>query len=213
MYTSFIEVIVLRYAIPAAITNRATELKEKLDILISKISNIHNTDDDDNDDSSNKKFTVTDWFYVSNYIAKKRLDIPESSIVLAYQSVSPKDISNKFNQLMSNHHHHHHHHHHHQHQHHQHHHHHHHDNDNNRNNCIFMIMIMMMDIANVLLKLMTMILLQIGVLPDFIQTVIIRITQVHILSSSSSLSSSLSSSSLLSSSSSLSSSLLSSQSY
>ena len=177
MYTSFVEVVVLRYAIPAAISNRAAEIKEKLDDLISKISELN----DDHDDQRSKSFSVTDWFFVSNYIAKKRTDVPESSIVLAYRSVSPKDISNKFNHLIltnsnsKNHK--------------------SHNSDNNNDsseeashtrhynkyNGLVLVMMIVLDIAQVLLKLVTVALLQIGVLPDFIQTVIIRISQVYLI--------------------------------
>ena len=39
MYTSVVEVIVLRHVIPTAIASKATDLKEKLDMIIMKLSN------------------------------------------------------------------------------------------------------------------------------------------------------------------------------
>jgi len=69
MYTSVAEVFILRYLIPTAITNRAADIKEKLDLLSSKMSNLNHDD--------NKTFSVTQWFFVSNQIAIKRPDIPE----------------------------------------------------------------------------------------------------------------------------------------
>jgi len=160
MYTSVAEVFVLRYIIPIAISNRAIDIKKKIDQLILKLSSSNYYDDD-----RGKRFSVTDWFFVSSYIAKKRPDIPESSIVLAYRSIDPNDINRKFNKLIalsekkhSD------------------------DNDSKERGDIpqFHVIILnaIIDMSAALLNGITLMTLQIGVLPEFIQVLIVRLTQV-----------------------------------
>ena len=155
MYTSSVEVIVLRYAIPAAISNRTAELKEKINVLISKISEINNIDVNDND----TRFSVTDYLFVSSFIAKKRRDVPESSIILQYRSTMPRDINKKFNNLI---------------------------NTveaprltKNQYRGRYFIIPVLLDFTKMLIKLLTISLLQIGALPEFMQTIIIRMSQVY----------------------------------
>jgi hypothetical protein len=155
MYTSSVEVIVLRYAIPAAISNRTAELKEKINVLISKISEINNIDVNDND----TRFSVTDYLFVSSFIAKKRRDVPESSIILKYRSTMPRDINKKFNNLI---------------------------NKvevprltKNQYRGRYFIIPVLLNFTKMLIKLLTISLLQIGALPEFMQTIIIRMSQVY----------------------------------
>ena len=156
MYTSVAEVFILRYLIPTAIANRAADIKEKLDLLSSKMSNLSN---------DNKTFSVTQWFFVSNHIAMKRPDIPEASIVLAYRSVSPNDISSKFNRLIEV------------------------ENKKEAENIVrnrneshnLIIAQTVLDITTLVLKGLTLMSLQIGVLPDFLQVLIVRLSQVILL--------------------------------
>ena len=162
MYTSVAEVFVLRYVIPIAISNRAIDIKKKIDQLILKLSSSNYYDSD-----RSKRFSVTDWFFVSTYIAKKRPDIPESSIVLAYRSIDPNDINRKFNKLIalsekkdSD------------------------DNDAKDRGDIpqFHVIILnaIINMSAALLNGITLMTLQIGVLPEFIQVLIVRLTQVTI---------------------------------
>jgi hypothetical protein len=155
MYTSSVEVIVLRYAIPAAISNRTAELKEKINVLISKISEINNIDVNDSD----TRFSVTDYLFVSSFIAKKRRDVPESSIILQYRSTMPRNINKKFNNLI---------------------------NKvevprvtKNQYRGRYFIIPVLLDFTKMLIKLLTISLLQIGALPEFMQTIIIRMSQVY----------------------------------
>ena len=50
--------------------------------------------------SSSSSFSVTDHFFVSSFIARKRQDIPEGLLVLSYRSSIPKDVNTKFNGLI-----------------------------------------------------------------------------------------------------------------
>ena len=162
MYTSVAEVFVLRYIIPVAISNRAIDIKKKIDQLILKLSSSNYYDS-----GSGTRFSVTDWFFVSSFIAKKRPDIPESSIVLAYRSIDPNDINRKFNKLIalsekkqSD------------------------QNDANKEGDIpqhhaFLINAII-DMSAAFLNGLTLMTLQIGVLPEFIQVLIVRLTQVTI---------------------------------
>jgi len=95
-------VFLLRYIIPSAITNRATDIKEKLDLLISKLgtTGTNTTRSATNGSSSSSSFSVTDHFFVSSFIARKRQDIPEGLLVLSYRSSIPKDVNTKFNGLI-----------------------------------------------------------------------------------------------------------------
>jgi hypothetical protein len=94
-------VFLLRYIIPSAITNRATDIKEKLDLLISKLGTTGtNTTRSATNGSSSSSFSVTDHFFVSSFIARKRQDIPEGLLVLSYRSSIPKDVNTKFNGLI-----------------------------------------------------------------------------------------------------------------
>ena len=90
--TSIIEVFVLRHVIPAAISSKASSIKEKIDQLIThlsatrfktssiKTSSKNSGGSGNGSSSSSSDFSVTDYFFISSYIAKKRPDIPESAI-------------------------------------------------------------------------------------------------------------------------------------
>ena len=75
-----------------SIAPSALSLKDKLDKLIDDIST--NTKE-----VSDNQFSITDWFYVSSFTAKKRPDVPESSIVLKYRTTNSVNICKKFNSL------------------------------------------------------------------------------------------------------------------
>lgn len=75
-----------------SIAPSALSLKDKLDKLIDDIST--NTKE-----VSENQFSITDWFYVSSFTAKKRPDVPESSIVLKYRTTNSVNICKKFNSL------------------------------------------------------------------------------------------------------------------
>jgi hypothetical protein len=175
MYTSVMEVFILRYVIPIAIANKASDIKDKLDTLIVTMSNTNtnktnssskgNGNDDDDDGNS---FSITNWFFVSNFIAKKRPDIPESAIVLSYGSTDPNDVSRKFNRLItitnkkqsnsnSN------------------------SNDNDDNTSKLIILNMIMEAVLFVIKCLTSLLLEVGVLPDFLQIMIVRLSQPLLL--------------------------------
>ena len=89
------------------ILDKTESLKKILDNVIDSITQaiiankINHIDDDDNDDdkdndnyytSNGVNFSITDYFFVSNYVARHRPDVPESGIVMAYRSTLPRNI-------------------------------------------------------------------------------------------------------------------------
>ena len=91
--TSIIEVFLLRYVIPTAISKNATSIKEKIDRLIDHLYDTRFksssssgggvgscSSSSSGSGSSSSEFSVTDYFFISSYIAKKRPDIPEAAI-------------------------------------------------------------------------------------------------------------------------------------
>ena len=92
VFNGLLEILILNYMVPMSIAPSALYLKDKLDKLIDDIST--NTKE-----VSDNQFSITDWFYVSSFTAKKRPDVPESSIVLKYRTTNSVNISKKFNSL------------------------------------------------------------------------------------------------------------------
>jgi len=78
--------------IPISIASSTASLKVKLDKLIDDISRNAKA-------ASENEFSITDWFYVSSMVAKRRPDIPESSIILRYRTSNSVNISKTFNSL------------------------------------------------------------------------------------------------------------------
>lgn len=155
VFNSMMEVILLRYAIPGAVSNKASEIKEKLDEFLSNVSN-YSFDSNIHDDS----FSVTDYFFISTLIARKRTNIPESKLILLYRSDKPNDVSKKFNHLIVKHA--------------------NHGNLANSNNLIGYLISykVLIDVSTMLLRGLTLVSLQVGVLPEFLQVLVIRILQV-----------------------------------
>ena len=89
-----LEILILNYMIPISIAHSALQLKSKLDKLVDDISS-------NSKEVSESEFSMTDWFYVSSIAAKRRPDVPESSIVLKYRTASSSNISRKINSLVS----------------------------------------------------------------------------------------------------------------
>ena len=78
-----IEVYILEYLIPLSI-NSQNAIKIKLDKIVKEVTSSN---------SSSQDFSVPEFFFVSNIVARRRPDLEESRIVLAYMSTSPAEIS------------------------------------------------------------------------------------------------------------------------
>lgn len=78
-----IEVYILEYLIPLSI-NSPNAIKIKLDKIVKEVTS---------SSSSSQDFSVPEFFFVSNIVARRRPDLEESRIVLAYMSTSPAEIS------------------------------------------------------------------------------------------------------------------------
>jgi len=85
-----LEVYVLDFLVPLTISVRTTALKEKFDKVIKNVTSNMNNED----------FNVSEYFFVSSTIARKRPDIPESKLILAYKSSLPDDISTNVNKII-----------------------------------------------------------------------------------------------------------------
>jgi hypothetical protein len=151
MYTGIVEVLIIYYIIPTSITDSTNLLRQKLDSLVSELT------ESEEGGSNLQKFSITDYFFVSSSIAKRRPDIPESSIVLSYRTTNPTNINNCINNLKKN-------------------------RDtapviHGADNFALAGFLFLGYIAKVCAEVMTYALMRVGILPEFFQLLIVRIIQ------------------------------------
>jgi len=191
------EVFVLRHVIPSAISSKTSTIIEKIDELIARLSDTRFKASSKNSgasSSNNTEFSVTDYFFISSYIAKKRPDIPESAIgiviiiitvtiivfiiiitiiiiiVLAYRSAIPSNLNKTFNKIINGY-------------------------EKRRLSLLssspesssapldyqrphVLLVTVVADFMKILVNLLVVVALHIGVLPDFVQTLVVRLLQV-----------------------------------
>ena len=94
-----LEVLVMEYFIPWTIKSRAAVIKTKLEGIITTIAN---SDSVNSVNSVNSvAFNVPDYFFVSTMIARRRPELLESKLILAYKSTTPHDISIAINKVLA----------------------------------------------------------------------------------------------------------------
>jgi hypothetical protein len=92
LFNSLLEAFLLDYLVPISIADSTAVLKEKLKGLVSKVAVRYTS----NEVSDEQEFSAPQYFFVSMNIARRRLDIPESSLILSYTDPTPTDICKKF---------------------------------------------------------------------------------------------------------------------
>lgn len=151
---------ILDYLIPLCIKSRADTIKTKLDIIIKDIANRSNTTtntttavatDSATTTTTTSEFNVPDYFFVSTNVAKKRPELLESRIILAYKATTPNDISANVNKVLST------------------------NINSNTNRFSIMIVVSLLKTAvSSLALVLPFLLIQIGLNPEFMQTLIVR---------------------------------------
>jgi hypothetical protein len=94
-----LEVLVMEYFIPWTIKSCAAVIKTKLEGIITTIAN---SDSVNSVNSVNSvAFNVPDYFFVSTMIARRRPELLESKLILAYKATTPHDISIAINKVLA----------------------------------------------------------------------------------------------------------------